>query len=685
MCLVTHSNPTIGVYQRVPRLIHPDDLSPCVEGPIAVFPRPRLSLSLVLSRDALIGAVTSVPHCEEEVLGCMAAHRSLWSSIETPSQAAPVIDRSSHSCETASIARRSPAHRTIPAPRGRASGSAAEQFLADLWSPGILAICVAAPEGRPEAQQVMVARDRQSSGGEAGGEIRRRTTVIKADIGWPAATSAARNRNTVNPRNDVAANAREFLSILGEQHIGAVVVQWLYYSPLTLANRARFPAGPSSDFVHVGIVPDDAAVLGDLPFPTPLHSSVDPYTTHLTLTGSQVADVKSLCDGIDRVCNASQKEPALPSTLRSHYRETQGRFPCSFPVTFPERPASTPAKFSDPFISSSPSEEGGRKTIPLFPNSFAGKYNITINKTPPTGHGGDQSKSITTTNTRGGVRSVDRATMAREDTVGDYKADGAAAACPGARPVECSSGIREKSERGVEIAGMQCCDLAKEATEFTCSEYWDMPMAMGASGGQAPCMLHASNMRKGSLWLSGYTARLPPRRTGFKPPGSVTCRIFASGKRCRWSTGFLVVLPSPPPPHSHSGAAPFSPHFTLSTQLEKDLCLIGYCWLRKVSYRLVCWLATCFSERDSGCGEPFRSRPAMLFKCDGPPTRGFMSVGSLGNCKAFSDKRLCHKSNKWPRKGQAGVKSVIASIGAVKSATGRLDYWTGCLSEIHYR
>ncbi|KAJ8885640.1 hypothetical protein PR048_011838 [Dryococelus australis] len=34
---------------------------------------------------------------------------------------------------------------------------------------------------------------------------------------------------------------------------------------------------------------------------------------------------------------------------------------------------------------------------------------------------------------------------------------------------------------------------AKGAMDFTCSEYQDMAMAMGASGGQVPCMLHSSN------------------------------------------------------------------------------------------------------------------------------------------------------------------------------------------------
>ncbi|KAJ8865728.1 hypothetical protein PR048_033249 [Dryococelus australis] len=65
-------------------------------------------------------------------------------------------------------------------------------------------------------------------------------------------------------------------------------------------------------------------------------------------------------------------------------------------------------------------------------------------------------------------------------------------------------------------------------------------------------------------WLSGYTARLPPRRTGFNPrPGH--SRIFANGNRagrCRRSAGFLRDLPFPSP--LHSGAAPCSSRFTLA-------------------------------------------------------------------------------------------------------------------------
>ncbi|KAJ8876954.1 hypothetical protein PR048_021404, partial [Dryococelus australis] len=73
-------------------------------------------------------------------------------------------------------------------------------------------------------------------------------------------------------------------------------------------------------------------------------------------------------------------------------------------------------------------------------------------------------------------------------------------------------------------------------------------------------------------WLSGFTARLPPWRTGFDHrPGN--SRIFAYRNRagcCCWSAGFLGVLPFPSP--FHSGAAPYlpqSPH--LFTSLSSSL------------------------------------------------------------------------------------------------------------------
>ncbi|KAJ8867382.1 hypothetical protein PR048_031183 [Dryococelus australis] len=46
----------------------------------------------------------------------------------------------------------------------------------------------------------------------------------------------------------------------------------------------------------------------------------------------------------------------------------------------------------------------------------------------------------------------------------------------------------------------------EETTEFTCSEYWDKAMAVGAPGGQAPCMLHASNVRENALLWAEQTS-----------------------------------------------------------------------------------------------------------------------------------------------------------------------------------
>ncbi|KAJ8873864.1 hypothetical protein PR048_024700 [Dryococelus australis] len=78
---------------------------------------------------------------------------------------------------------------------------------------------------------------------------------------------------------------------------------------------------------------------------------------------------------------------------------------------------------------------------------------------------------------------------------------------------------------------------------------------------------------KGSLGPPGmrdWHTRLPTRRTGFNTrPGH---RIFASGNRagrCRWSAGFLGVLPFPPPLHSR--ALPYSSHFTLINSQDLDV------------------------------------------------------------------------------------------------------------------
>ncbi|KAJ8889807.1 hypothetical protein PR048_009311 [Dryococelus australis] len=66
--------------------------------------------------------------------------------------------------------------------------------------------------------------------------------------------------------------------------------------------------------------------------------------------------------------------------------------------------------------------------------------------------------------------------------------------CTVVRPTQlCSSPYCERSE-GFFSLRLPHLNFAKEAMEFTCSEYWDMAMALSASGSQTPCMLHASSV-----------------------------------------------------------------------------------------------------------------------------------------------------------------------------------------------
>ncbi|KAJ8869796.1 hypothetical protein PR048_028804 [Dryococelus australis] len=83
--------------------------------------------------------------------------------------------------------------------------------------------------------------------------------------------------------------------------------------------------------------------------------------------------------------------------------------------------------------------------------------------------------------------------------------------------------------------------------------------------------MHGAYLEFTTCWVMWWnyhsgtaSASLPPRRTGFNT-GPGHSRIFARGYRagrCRWSAGFLGVFLFPP---LHSGAAPFSPHFTLTS------------------------------------------------------------------------------------------------------------------------
>ncbi|KAJ8865912.1 hypothetical protein PR048_033435 [Dryococelus australis] len=65
----------------------------------------------------------------------------------------------------------------------------------------------------------------------------------------------------------------------------AAAAEWLGCSPPTKANRIQSPGRAPLGFSHVVIAPDDAAsrwvFLGDLPFPSPLHSGAAPYSPSL--------------------------------------------------------------------------------------------------------------------------------------------------------------------------------------------------------------------------------------------------------------------------------------------------------------------------------------------------------------------------------------------------------------------
>ncbi|KAJ8868895.1 hypothetical protein PR048_030436 [Dryococelus australis] len=136
---------------------------------------------------------------------------------------------------------------------------------------------------------------------------------------------------------------------------------------------------------------------------------------------------------------------------------------------------------------------------------------------------------------------------------------------------------------GGRVKGGFLRHLARRYFHRTAVRYtdWHAPSKVGNYGEKlVPCL----NV-KGPRLLSGYTARLPPRRTGFDPrPGHP--RIFASGiraGRCLWSAGFIGDLPFPP--LLHSGAASLSLHFTLIGSQG----LVISCWLD-------CLLAVNFQE-----------------------------------------------------------------------------------------
>ncbi|KAJ8890508.1 hypothetical protein PR048_010017 [Dryococelus australis] len=105
----------------------------------------------------------------------------------------------------------------------------------------------------------------------------------------------------------------------------------------------------------------------------------------------------------------------------------------------------------------------------------------------------------------------------------------------------------------------------------------DLPFPSPLHSGPAPYSPHFTVIGSQDLAFKSQAVVVqrsdyspPPRQTGFDSRRGRS-RIFASGNRARlssWLVGFLGDLPFPPP--LHSGAAPYSPHFTLIDSQDLD-------------------------------------------------------------------------------------------------------------------
>ncbi|KAJ8868415.1 hypothetical protein PR048_029931 [Dryococelus australis] len=121
-----------------------------------------------------------------------------------------------------------------------------------------------------------------------GGEVRNH---------WVKITSSAVGRNGIrdlhNEQQMEASNIFQHLHLFWNSSIrfGATVAERLARSPPTKANRVQSPDVRKWD--RAGRCRWSAGFLGDLPFPLPLHSSPAPYSTSITLIGSQDLAVNS--------------------------------------------------------------------------------------------------------------------------------------------------------------------------------------------------------------------------------------------------------------------------------------------------------------------------------------------------------------------------------------------------------
>ncbi|KAJ8875818.1 hypothetical protein PR048_023719 [Dryococelus australis] len=234
----------------------------------------------------------------------------------------------------------------------------------------------------------------------------------------------------------------------------------------------------------------------------------DPYSPRFTLIGSQGLDVKSrrTVSATHALLRAPEPEPAAPRYI--------GRAKCRVAMTSSQaliKRCKVPGQDVYKLVSrrrrtTEDVSQSAARTPGSYHDGGASCVVDILFSTTPTGHDGDQSESITT-NTRGGVRSVDGTTRAREETVGDSKADGTAAACPGSRA--------NRSERRLERLVQHSVDAGVAAHG---AEDFAPPRPRRAATPQN-CCLHGSspNTPEARSLPGGRGGR---GRVAIEPPGS---------------------------------------------------------------------------------------------------------------------------------------------------------------------
>ncbi|KAJ8868081.1 hypothetical protein PR048_031890 [Dryococelus australis] len=108
--------------------------------------------------------------------------------------------------------------------------------------------------------------------------------------------------------------------------------------------------------------------------------------------------------------------------------------------------------------------------------------------------------------------------------------------------------------------------LPKTPCKFTCSEYWDTAVIMGASSGQAPCMLHVSNdamnVSDPPGWMCNHGVAKSDSGTLF------ICLVALMRKILNWRATRLLIF---------SAAAPFAIRFQYNS--GRCICHVGFLWL----------------------------------------------------------------------------------------------------------